>query len=203
MKLRVLLLVFIAISSATVRLSGAPPTDVARLASRVILKGNHWTVPGLKLVDSSHPLKRTAVQIDGVTAQRSDFAVHHKPNQLHPGDRVELVFQSPEAIWLQERELVADYIRIFTAAGRTFCVWVTVHPYDYDDKTKVGGAVGAQFDLAFYDFDGDGEFETLEPASSEIGPQEWQPRLPDWAKSRLALARFPQNNSSSGGRLIR
>jgi len=64
-------------------------------------------------------------------------------------------------------DLVVNNLVAYDFKGKTFCYMITVNPE----------GIGANNILYFYDFDGDGRFETVRTHSDV-----YMPELPDWAK---------------------
>ena len=176
--------VFVCMTAVGGIVSQAQQLDRAALPGKTVRLGSAWTVPGIRAIDGRMPASHRRLAIDGITVDETEFRPKYDMSLHHPGDVVLLAFQKDGDVLLMEQELIAESVRIFSAACRRFCIVSKVSPYTYDERSNMGGVAGARFDLAFYDEDGDGRFGTLEPASSLLGSPVWKPRLPNWVKGR-------------------
>jgi hypothetical protein len=139
-----------------------------------------WLVPGLDWTRGHSPTTDSKrIEVDGQTVIVTRFLPPQRKAGKPALSRLPLIFLDGSAAILRVRDFVVGQIDRYQLNGRPFCYVVTVRPYSYDRLSRQGGVVALEMQLAFYDDDGDGKFETMEPVNSILGGKEqWRIRLP-------------------------
>ncbi|MEO8360951.1 MAG: hypothetical protein ABI672_13045 [Vicinamibacteria bacterium] len=139
-----------------------------RFLTSVIDSG--WRVPGWLGIASAAPSGTWEVRAGDVVVKAESF-------QPTTYDSSWLVTARETAHGLEilrsaitPRELVRYRLK-----GRVFCIWVRAGPWTF------GGTQAAEWGWAYYDMDGDGDFERIMSAGDVVGSKqrEWVPRLPE------------------------
>lgn len=138
--------------------------------SRRVTKQGGWEVPGLTqsrvvqsrralAADSAESMRVHRTDLQPVVEEEQEFVI--SDNYFSANERKTLrLTDGPQAVMK---------VSLYDVGERVFCYRVSIHP-------KGVGAVTA---LAYYDEDGDGKFEIVEPASSLPS---FVPRIPLWVR---------------------
>jgi len=125
---------------------------------RVNEKG--WTIPGIQDLNKVEAYNSNNEIIGGLLLQASSIA--------------------PMNIRGENDRQFANKILQYSINGKPFCYYASISQYYYNKATKIGAVSGIEAYVAYYDQDGDGIFEAMEPIPSLL--IKWRPHLPDWVK---------------------
>ncbi len=147
--------------------------STSRLEPRVLASINDtgWRVPGWSDIGSAQTRRTWEVRT-------ADWVVKADSFQPTTHDSAWLVtaMETDRGLQVMRDSIVArEVVRYRLNDGPVFCVWVRAGPWTWE------GMQAAEWGWAYYDMDGDGNFELLVSAG-EVGgskQREWVPRLPE------------------------
>lgn len=146
---------------------------------RPLVRAKGWPIPEVRLATSRRrPLKTESATVAGMPLIVRTYRGTHRPYSLPR--RVTLFDTSDHAGGREDRRSTS-LVHVYVANGRPFCLFLFAD--DEPDCPECG--VSCKALLVLYDNDGDGIFETLEPAGTF--PPYWKPTLPSWLGSTVPV----------------
>lgn len=134
-----------------------------------------WRVPGWSGISSASPTETWEVRAGDVVVKAESTQ-----SEVFDSSWVVTAMETRRGLAILRDSIVArEVVRYRLPNGRTFCVWVRAGPWTFS------GMQAAEWAWAYYDTDGDGDFELLASAGDALVGRrlrEWVPRLPDRLK---------------------
>jgi hypothetical protein len=160
----------VSVSAASDQVAGCCGID------RPLVRAGGWPIPEVSLATSdAEPLRTEKLTVAGIPVTMRTYRGAGIPYFL-PARATEPDASEPSVDGEDLRSTAVAHV--YSAKGHPFCLFLAVR--DEDDCPGCGISCLAL--VALYDNDGDGVFETLQPAS--LLPPHWEPTLPEWLHSR-------------------
>ena len=147
---------------------------ITKKGSNRLENKNGWEIPGLSI----SKVKQTSIlEIEGKRIQVHNYGDYRLSPNPPVVKMLKRVGKSDDTFELLEKEVVLRSLVEYCIHGKPFCYSILV-------ASMVGGReTGAMQQIAFYDEDGDGIFETREPVGvPDVNRLHWI-ELPEWVKN--------------------